>query len=527
MNTKKLKALAYVRISSVRQIDNESPDTQRAKIQAYADANNIEILDWFYDEAQSGKNADRKELNNLLEYALNYKKDKIDHVIVYKMNRASRDLDSYFIQIRAVLKARGITIRSATEQVDDTVIGRFMEMFYVLMGQLDNENKAEYTKDNMKSLALQGYWQHPPILGYDPCKVDNNMGKPRPSLKPNAMAEKVTAVLERFSKGGITKAELTRYAAKVGLRSRYGNKLSEDRIHRLLTHPVYAGYVSDNFTDYELVEGKHIGLISKQTFERNQALLEAYKNSRMGEVHLKPNEDYELKGLLLDANCGKAMYASAPKSGNGSHFGRYHCARKPCRGKTVSVKADVVHKEFGKLLEKIKPSQGLLKLYRTVLMRQANQELDNLNMRIKKYRRDLDQVSEARSSAVQKFVEGSITLEEKKDVVDALDKKKMKTTLELNELEQQQTLREADIEYALNFMENLDKLWHDAGFDMKQRFQKMIFPDGVVFDTNTRQFGTTKISPLYRYIPNEKASEEALNSNLVAGAGLEPATSWL
>jgi hypothetical protein len=55
----------------------------------------------------------------------------------------------------------------------------------------------------------------------------------------------------------------------------------------------------------------------------------------------------------------------------------------------------------------------------------------------------------------------------------------------------------------------------------------MIFPRGVVYDSTNHRFGTSEISPLYSVGGIEKASEEALKSNLVAGAGLEPATSWL
>lgn len=73
------------------------------------------------------------------------------------------------------------------------------------------------------------------MIGYVLHKTPNDVGKLRPSLKPNNMAPLVKQVLERFSEGNITKAELTRYTASIGLRSRYGKKLSEDRIHAMIT----------------------------------------------------------------------------------------------------------------------------------------------------------------------------------------------------------------------------------------------------------------------------------------------------
>jgi len=75
-------AMGYLRISDKQQIKGESKANQRAQIDAYAKANNIHIIRWFYDEARSGKNADREELKKLLETALKMK-GQIDYVIVY------------------------------------------------------------------------------------------------------------------------------------------------------------------------------------------------------------------------------------------------------------------------------------------------------------------------------------------------------------------------------------------------------------------------------------------------------------
>ena len=88
------RALAYVRISSQRQTNGESPETQQQAIHTYADHNDIEIAKTFYDEAKSGKNTDRPALKELIQYASNHRGD-IDYVIVYKMNRASRGITSY------------------------------------------------------------------------------------------------------------------------------------------------------------------------------------------------------------------------------------------------------------------------------------------------------------------------------------------------------------------------------------------------------------------------------------------------
>lgn len=166
----KKHALAYIRISSQRQINGESPETQQQAISNFAANNDIDIIKTFYDEAKSGKNTDRPALKELIRYADKHK-DDIDHVIVYKMNRASRDMTSYITGFLLPLKRLGISIRSATEPTDDSVYGQFMEMFNVLVGQMDNETKRAFTVDNMTNLSLQGWWQGPAMVGYDIHKI--------------------------------------------------------------------------------------------------------------------------------------------------------------------------------------------------------------------------------------------------------------------------------------------------------------------------------------------------------------------
>jgi len=69
----KKKALGYLRISDKKQIKGESKQNQKEQIQRYADTNNIEVVKWFYDEAKSGKNTDRDELQQMLTTALKAK----------------------------------------------------------------------------------------------------------------------------------------------------------------------------------------------------------------------------------------------------------------------------------------------------------------------------------------------------------------------------------------------------------------------------------------------------------------------
>lgn len=193
-------ALGYLRISDKSQIEGESKATQKEYIQRYAERENIKVIGWYYDEARSGKNADREELQNMLRVALTSKK-KIDHVIVYKMNRASRDLPTYVRDIFLTLASKGITVRSATEPFDDTPFGRFMQHLHVLIAQLDNEQKSEMVVHNMARVAEQGYWQGRPLRGYRTIRVSAGGSTKHTTLEKTEEADRITDILLRFNRG--------------------------------------------------------------------------------------------------------------------------------------------------------------------------------------------------------------------------------------------------------------------------------------------------------------------------------------
>jgi len=508
-------ALGHLRISDKGQIKGESKHNQRSTIETYAKNNGIKVIKWFYDEAKSGKNTEREELQNLLKLALKMK-GSIDYVLVYKMNRASRDLDSYVIGMRSVLASRGIEVRSVTEPFDSSPMGRFMENLYVMVGQLDNENKRETVVDNMRRLAQQGYWQHKAIRGYRMVKVSNSEGQPRPSMQPNEEAEKITDVLMRFNQGDITEAALIRYAAKVGVLNRKGKHLSQETLHKMLIRPEYAGYVHDWFTDYELVEGKHQGLISKDAYWRNQQIIKSKnKEYLLGLKHTTNSELYPLRRFILCANCNQSMTGCAP-----SDSPRYFCGRKTCRGKG-SVMTKIAHSEFEHYLKSIEPTQDTLKKIKNNLNKQSVEQLGVLNKEIADLRDKLTGISDLRASTIKQFISGKINEEEKKEVIDSLDSEKLDLKQSLDALEQEQTLSESSIDYALNFMSNVAKQWSDAPLQLKQKYQNLIFPRGFIYDIKQHNFISQEISLLYRYVLEENDPLNASDSVMVIPRRIE------
>lgn len=105
------------------------------------------------------------------------------------------------------------------------------------------------------------------------------------------------------------------------------------------------------------------------------------------------------------------------------------------------------------------------------------------------------------------------------ELIERLDNRKLDAKDKLDELEDQQTVQEAKITYAVNHMHDIAKQWLDADYDLRVRFQTMLFPQGTAFNMTTMQFGTEKISPLYRYITTKEDLPETEKSSLVNSWG--------
>lgn len=361
MNTiEKVKVYGYRRVSTEEQVDGMSLQNQKLAIERYANQNNLELIKIFSDEGYSAKTAKRPALQEILQ-RLERKDNEAKGVVVYNLSRISRDMESYFRDIGYHLSARGIHLYSSVENIDDTPQGKLMRNISLSMHQYDNDAKSQTTKDNMRLVALEGWWQGNIPYGYVrewiPIGEKNRDGKrkERLTLRPdmrNDLSDKLRAMLERFSKGDINQAELAQYAESIGLESATGGRFAPQPIKNLLTNIAYAGFVCNKMTDFEPVKGCHPAIISIETFNRNQSILEGRKPDA---AQPRFTAEYPLKHALLCSRRLKLLTVSAPKTGSGSRSPRYHCTR--CRG-MGSMSLSKTEKLFEAFLNDITPSEA-------------------------------------------------------------------------------------------------------------------------------------------------------------------------
>lgn len=537
------KAVVYVRVSSKEQVDGASLDVQEKACIAYAEneLNCDVVVKPFREEGESAKTANRTELTKMLAY-IQMHKGEIDYAVFYDMSRASRDSDSYYGVVKAILRKNGVKIRSVKETgIDESPMGRFMELISVGMAQFENDIRKVKVHEAMAERARQGYWTTQPPLGYkikvvmgDGSIVDSEGRKnrvkfpkilvPDTTIEPGeamSISEKLTMIFRRFAEGDMKESEAYDMALTMGIKGKGGNLITFGRFDDILRSPVYAGYIESEklLGPGEIVKAKFDGLIDKETFDRIQAILNGDKR----DLKPKKKELYPLDGTLV-CECGRLIHGDAPTDGSSRNVPRYYCRK----GKTIahnyqSAKADEIHDTFNDFLQTICPTEGTMRLFKEILKRTAIKKLGSVNTALEVNRKAETELDEQKIKILQLLVKGDISKEEKDRLILESDKERIKLRAERIELEQQQTLSEGTIEYVCNFMTQPAKLWKDADLESKQALQKLMFPNGLHIDLKTKKCRTEDLSPLFSIITNKKAPEGSNSDAMVTSAGIEPA----
>src|SRR5215211_3735949 len=171
-------AVIYVRVSTKEQTENLSLPTQLKACEEYCQRQGFHVLARFREEGERAKTADRTELQNLLRFCRT-NKGAVQFVVVFNLTRFARDKYDHFA-LRAHLKSLGISLRSATEPIDDTSTGKLTEGVLSAFAQFDDDVRSDRTRAGMKAALELGRWVLPAPIGY--LNAPRAMGK---SLMPD------------------------------------------------------------------------------------------------------------------------------------------------------------------------------------------------------------------------------------------------------------------------------------------------------------------------------------------------------
>ena len=95
------------------------------------------------------------------------RKGELGTLVVHKLDRLSRNTDDQYA-VMSQLRRAGVELRSATENIDSTPVGKLSRSLLWAVAEFDNSVRAERIRECMVARFRDGHWPFQPPLGYLP-----------------------------------------------------------------------------------------------------------------------------------------------------------------------------------------------------------------------------------------------------------------------------------------------------------------------------------------------------------------------
>ena len=316
-----MTGVIYARYSSDNQRE-ESIEGQLRECRAFAEKNDIQIVDTYIDRAYSAKTDNRPDFQRMVKESAGR---AFDVVVVWKLDRFARNrYDS--AHYKSLLRKNGVKVLSATETISEGAEGILLESLLEGMAEYYSVELAEKTLRGMteNALACKSNGGLLP-LGYEP---DENLCYKIDPVMASVVVEAFTLYAE-----GTSMKEIARILNGRGFRTKRGTPISVNTLTSMLHNRKYIGEY--RFKDVVVPNGIP-AIISEELFERVQARMAA--NKKAPAKH-KAEEEYLLTTKLF---CGKCKSMMAGESGTnrcGIVYRYYKCPgvkyHRGCDKKTV------------------------------------------------------------------------------------------------------------------------------------------------------------------------------------------------
>ena len=290
-----------------------SIESQLAELRDLAKRESLIVADEFI-EKRSAKMPGRPIFNDMLR---RIQTGEAQGIICWKVDRLARNpVDGGQIQW---LLQQGVIAHIQTHDrshyPNDNVL-----MMSVELGMANEyiRQLSANTARGLRQKARQGDFPGLAPLGY----INNSNIKKIAVHRKNAKL--VKKMFELYATGSVRLENLSVVLEQAGIYSKNNNRVHISRISNILTNPIYYGHFRHAG---EIYEGKHEPIITKDLFDRANAVLRG-----RGRTPAKKTDPRPFCGLLSCGSCGMGITGEIKikrqKNGNTHRYVYYHCTKK-------------------------------------------------------------------------------------------------------------------------------------------------------------------------------------------------------
>jgi site-specific DNA recombinase len=496
INKKKIivnnRAVIYNRCSTEKQ---DSLKWQEKVCYNFCQQNNW-IVERCFGEKESGTSDNRKQFQEMLKFC---EKERISHIVFFSYDRFSRTGDPALLK---KLRSKGIKVHAATQSVDDeTPSGRFSQSLYLMFAEMENEGRREKIIEGLKEKLERGEWSGNPPLGYEKRYVTGRKEHEH-DKRQCFINEKGELLRQAFfwkEKENITNMEIIGRLKKMGL------TVTPQKLSTIFRNPFYCGYITSSILgEGQIIRGKHEPLISEEVFLKVNGIVE--RNTSGWNV-IRENDNMPLKASVRCEKCNRALTGYTRKG----KYVYYKCPTINCK---VNLRNHELHSLFELELSKYTFNTALFPLIRTELERIYWTLHKHDVSRSKPMKDELTRLKNELEQMELNMAVGRIG-------IDLYEKHSSIHKRRITEIEEElKTLNEDSSNFsdhlniALQNACNLLKIWQLMDYSGKVRLQKLLFPDGIVYDSKNNIVRTHSVNPIISKIAS-------ISAVLSAGDGVQ------
>ena len=326
MSQGKTKVYIYTRVSTTMQIDDYSLDAQKARMKAYADFNNYQIVGEYEDAGKSGKSIEGRASFCRMMEDIKSGKDGVAYVLVFKLSRFGRNAADVLstLQVMQDFCVNLICVEDGIDSSKDA--GKLMISVLSAVAEIERENIRVQTMEGRIQKAREGRWNG----GFAPYGYRLVDGV----LQINEdEAPAIRTIFEQYvntdtGANGLSKYLETHGFQKLARQNGTSPLFSATLIRAILKNPVYCGKIAFGRRklekihgtrneyhqvpqeNYLLVDGLHEGIVSEELWNTAQVKLLAQSKRYEPVNRGKTEQAHLLSALVKCPVCGAGMYSN-------------------------------------------------------------------------------------------------------------------------------------------------------------------------------------------------------------------------
>ena len=326
MSQEKTKVYIYIRVSTTMQIDGYSLDAQKARMKAYADFNDYQIVGEYEDAGKSGKSIEGRASFCRMMEDIKSGKDGVAYVLVFKLSRFGRNAADVLSTLQ-VMQDFGVNLICVEDGIDSSKdAGKLMISVLSAVAEIERENIRVQTMEGRIQKAREGRWNG----GFAPYGYRLVDGV----LQINEdEAPAIRTIFEQYvntdtGANGLSKYLETHGFQKLARQNGTSPLFSATLIRAILKNPVYCGKIAFGRRklekihgtrneyhqvpqeNYLLVDGLHEGIVSEELWNAAQVKLLAQSKRYEPVNRSKTEQAHLLSALVKCPICGAGMYSN-------------------------------------------------------------------------------------------------------------------------------------------------------------------------------------------------------------------------